>query len=829
MVVVAASAQRVRAVTRWLIPADALRRMLGLEAVLAVAALLTSGSARRIVELAMAATAVVVMAVGIRHRQPASAVGWWILFASSATTTAAAAGDLLTHATGLSYGLFALTYVLMIIGLAWIGRPAGWHRGCVDLLDASMAAAALFPLLWVVVIAPALATGTVPVVVGLAYPFAGLVTLVLAVRLVLAGGARHPVTIWLLLAASALLVVTIGLVVGPGPFEASFSPLWVAQPIALALAVLGPRSIDLTGAWRWSRPDDALYTSVTRAENVVMIPRLVLLAVLATAVPLICLIAYYERRGSGLTWADYHALAFLGPLVVVAFLLVGRLIVIAQVAQQRATELGRQARALVEAAGAQEALRQQLIYRARHDPLTGLPNRMVFAERLDWALGRRTGSQRHALILIDLDGFKDVNDDFGHPVGDEVLIATAHRLLSVVPQGGTVARMAGDEFAVLLEDIDPEPATAVAQHILGAIRRPFDVSAGQVVVTASIGLRLVDTVAHQTTPSAALRDADLALTTAKRSGKDRVLTFTAAMRQSRLGHSRITAGLRRALANGELVVHYQPIVDLATQRIRAVEALVRWMPPDGPPVPPSEFIPVAEESGLIRDIGAWVLRRACRDARAWYARTGIAVSVNVSARQLVEPDFAKMLIDTMADAGLPGPALIVELTETSLIATATVATAAAQLNAVRQQGVRVAIDDFGTGYSSLSYLAQLPVDILKIDQSFTRHGGRLDFGPDDWPFARAIIALGHGLKLTTVAEGIETIEQAEALRELRCQLAQGYLFSRPLPPAGIDDLLASDAPLPRGLQLDALSHPAEGSDPQPGPITEMGETLLRGA
>ena len=366
--------------------------------------------------------------------------------------------------------------------------------------------------------------------------------------------------------------------------------------------------------------------------------------------------------------------------------------------------------------------------------------------------------------------------------------------------------MAGDEFAVLLEDIEPEQANAVAQHILSAIRRPFDVSAGQAVVTASVGLLLVDTVASQTTVSAALRDADLALATAKRSGKDRVLTFTAAMRQSRLGHSRMIAGLRRALTSGELSVHYQPIVDLATQRIQAVEALVRWMPPDGPPVPPSEFIPVAEESGLIRDIGEWVLRRACQDARAWYTRSGVAVSVNVSGRQLVDPGFAELVIDALTDAGLPGSALIVELTETSLIATATVATAAAQLDKVRQRGVRVAIDDFGTGYSSLSYLAQLPVDILKIDRSFTRHGERIDFGPDEWPFARAIIALGHGLKLTTVAEGIETVEQARALRELRCQLAQGHLFSWPLPPAGIDALLASDAPLPRGGQLDTSSH-----------------------
>ncbi|MEV1288111.1 bifunctional diguanylate cyclase/phosphodiesterase [Micromonospora sp. NPDC049679] len=832
--VVAASGRRVRAVARWAVPAGPVRRLLAVEALLGLVALLAPRTMREFVTLTMAAIAIGAMVVGVRRHRPAPAAGWWVLLASAVTTFVGVAAVPVIHSrtgrievlTGVPGILFMVTHVLVIAGLALVGRPAGRRRGCADLLDASAVAAAVFPLLWVLVIAPALAAEGFSMTGALAFPFANLLTMILAVRLVFAGGLRHRAAVWLLLGAGALLALNISLLAGPllhGEAQPSTAAalLWVGHPVAFGLA----------GLCRSTAQGSA---ATPPREPAISLPRLVLLGLLAMVVPLVCVIAYYRSARDGLTWADYNALAFLGPLVVVAFLLVGRLFVIARLAQQRAAELGRQARALAEAARAQEALQQQLTYRALHDPLTGLANRVVLAERLEWALSRQGGTGRHALLVLDLDGFKDVNDDLGHPVGDEVLIATAHRLLGLVPQGGTLARLGGDEFAVLLEDVHGDQAMAGAEEILAALRRPFDIAAGQLFLTTSIGLLLADTADGQTTASTALRDADLALNAAKRAGKDRVVAFQPAIREARLGHSRLSAALRRAVTNGEFTVHYQPLVDLNTRETHAVEALVRWIPPEGPPVPPGEFIPVAEETGLIKEIGAWVLRRACLDARAWYAAAGVAVSVNVSGRQLVEPGFADVVIDAITSAGLPGPALILEITETSLIATATVATAAAQLNELRKRGVRVAIDDFGTGYSSLSYLAQLPVDILKIDSSFTRHGERLDFGPDDWPFARAIVALGHGLNLTTVAEGIETVEQAEALRGLRCQLAQGYFFSRPVPAEVIDGLIS--APLPQepeaAAQFRIASHPRPAqcsAETELNDVPKNEDSLVRGA
>ncbi|SDY80494.1 diguanylate cyclase (GGDEF) domain-containing protein [Micromonospora pattaloongensis] len=828
--VVAASGRRVRAVTRWAVPSGPVRRLLAVEALLGLVALLVPRGPRDLLALTMAVIGIVAMGFGLRRHRPTPLIGWWVLFASAMTTFAAAcAVHALPRGSAVPGALFMVTHVLVIAGLALVGRPAGRNRGCADLLDAAVVAAALFPLLWVLVIAPALSAEGVSMTWALVFPFANLLTMILAVRLVFAGGLRHRAAVWLLLGAGSLLALNISLLVGPllhGAAQPNIAAalFWVGHPVAFGLAGLRPsHATSATGS-----------TDTPQPQTAISLPRLVLLGALAMVVPLVCVVAYYRSPRGGLTWADYNALAFLGPLVLVAFVLVGRLAIIARLAQRRATELGRQARALAEAAQAQETLQQQLTYRALHDPLTGLANRVVLAERVEWALSRRTGTGQHALLLLDLDEFKDVNDDLGHPIGDEVLIAAAHRLLGLVSHGGTVARLGGDEFAVLLEDVDGAQAAAAAEEILAAMRRPFDISAGQLFLTTSIGLLLAETADGQTTASTALRDADLALNAAKRAGKDRIVAFQSALREARLGHSRLSAGLRRAITNGEFTVHYQPLVDLTTRQTHAVEALVRWIPPEGTPVSPADFIPVAEETGLIREIGAWVLRRACQDARAWYAAAGVAVSVNVSGRQLVEPGFADTVIDAIAEAGLPGPALILEITETSLIAAATVSTAAAQLNELRKRGIRVAIDDFGTGYSSLSYLAQLPVDILKIDSSFTRHGERLDFGPDDWPFARAIVALGHGLNLTTVAEGIETVEQAEALRGLRCQLAQGYLFSRPVPAEAIDALIS--VPLPPDpetapqFRIAPHARPAHRvGDANGNDVVKTPDSLLRGA
>jgi EAL domain-containing protein (putative c-di-GMP-specific phosphodiesterase class I) len=290
-----------------------------------------------------------------------------------------------------------------------------------------------------------------------------------------------------------------------------------------------------------------------------------------------------------------------------------------------------------------------------------------------------------------------------------------------------------------------------------------------------------------------LANADLALYAAKGEGKDRMVVYRPELRSAHLEQVELLAGLRRAVARGEFVLEYQPVVDLVTEQITSVEALIRWDIPGGPRIAPADFIPIAEESGLILPIGAWALSQACVDAKEWYDRRGISVAVNVAAAQLRDPEFVTTVIGALRYSGLPPEALVLEITESTMIAATTVETeaVAARLNQLRGRGIRVAIDDFGTGYSSLSYLRRLPVDILKIDRAFSMDGPD-GADSEDTALTRAILQLSHSLGLSTVAEGVETSERADVLRELRCDRAQGFLYSRPINAQALDDLLAGD-------------------------------------
>ena len=358
----------------------------------------------------------------------------------------------------------------------------------------------------------------------------------------------------------------------------------------------------------------------------------------------------------------------------------------------------------------------------------------------------------------------------------------ARRLRSALPAAEVLARLGGDEFAVLWH---PAADDDTPHRVLACLRPAYQIAGRDVHVTGSVGLLTLD---DQVTSADALRDADLALYAAKDAGKDQAAWFTLDLRVARDQHSELTAGLRRAEARDELTVHYQPVVRLADGRVSAVEALLRWTPLDGGPVAPTTFIPVAEATGLIIPIGWWVLRRACLEARRWFVEYGICVTVNVSGHQLREADFVDTVLAVLAETGLPGRALVLELTETTLITAS-----AGGLDRLREHGVRVAIDDFGTGYSSLSYLVQLPVDILKIDRAFTGPPGQP--AAHHWAFTRAILDLAERLQLDTIAEGVETSEQAATLRALDCPYAQGYLYSRPVPAARIDELLTQPRPL----------------------------------
>jgi diguanylate cyclase (GGDEF)-like protein/PAS domain S-box-containing protein len=433
-------------------------------------------------------------------------------------------------------------------------------------------------------------------------------------------------------------------------------------------------------------------------------------------------------------------------------------------------------------------LEAQLVHRAFHDELTGLANRALFTDRVAHALARQARRPDGvAVVFCDLDGFKTVNDTLGHAAGDELLVAVAARLADCAREVDTVARLGGDEFAILLEDQPDQSGPArVAQRVLDALAEPFDVRGTPVAVTASIGIAFATTQAQ--TADDLLRNADIAMYTAKGAGKSRYELFEPSMHVAVVERLRLEADLQQAVAEGQFVLHYQPIVELTSRAITGVEALVRWKHPERGMVSPGEFIPVAEGTGLIVPLGRWVLDEACRQLRTWQQQhpttPPLHVSVNISARQLAEPSIVEHVRDAIEASGIDADTLTLELTESALVRE-TEATIA-RMRDLKQVGVRLAIDDFGTGYSSLSYLQRFPVDTLKIDRSFI-DSVDCDASP---ALLKAIVDIGHTLRLDTVAEGIERLDQADQFRALRCRHGQGFFFARPGDSTTIGALLA---------------------------------------
>ena len=421
----------------------------------------------------------------------------------------------------------------------------------------------------------------------------------------------------------------------------------------------------------------------------------------------------------------------------------------------------------------------ELSHAALHDTLTGLPNRALFLDRLGLALRRterRSGSV--AVLFCDLDRFKIVNDSLGHDAGDRMLVDVAKRIVTALRPADTVARFGGDEFTILCEDIAGEiEAATIAQRIVDVFRDPFLLEDGEVFLATSVGIA----IARGTDDRAEdlIRDADAAMYRAKERGKGRYEIFDEAMRADAVARLETESALRRALERGELRLHYQPEVDVATGEVRGFEALVRWEHPGRGLLLPAAFIPLAEETGLIVPIGEWVLREACTEATRWTAANGDrpVLSVNLSARQLAQQDLVSMVRRAIAETGIDPTTLCLEITESAVMESGAATTA--QLRALKSLGVRLAIDDFGTGFSSLAHLRRFPVDVLKIDGTFV---AGLGHEPQDASIAAAVISLAHALGLQTVAEGIETEEQLTILRGLGCDLGQGHLFARPAPP-----------------------------------------------
>jgi len=427
---------------------------------------------------------------------------------------------------------------------------------------------------------------------------------------------------------------------------------------------------------------------------------------------------------------------------------------------------------------------------AYYDQLTDLPNRTLFVDRCTQALTTAQREQQPVgVLLVSLDRFKTITDTLSHAAGDVVLAETASRLQSCVRKGDTVSRFEGEEFGLLLTQLHHlDELAEISQSIRDALKPSFRLGGQEVYLTASIGVGIFPSNGEDT--AMILRNAGAALFRAQKIGGDNYQFYAAEMNAQSIKRLTLETALRRAVEHREFVTYYQPVVSLATRRIVGMEALVRWQHPELGIVPPADFIGLAEDTGLIVDIGALVLRTACFQTRAWQARGlgRLRVAVNISARQLQQASFLEQVVQVLDETGLESDCLGLELTETSIIENAE--SAAELLTELRKLGVSVAIDDFGTGYSSLSYLKQLPIDTVKLDRSFVNDATT---NPDDAALVMAVVTLAHNLRLKVIAEGVETEEQMNFLRLLRCDEGQGYLFSKPVPANVFEGLVVSES------------------------------------
>ncbi|OLB65377.1 MAG: hypothetical protein AUI10_07040 [Actinobacteria bacterium 13_2_20CM_2_72_6] len=727
-------------------------------------------------------------AVGVRRSRPERPVGWWLLIAalcvSAAANTMFAVGfDLYGEGVYVSVVdiVYFVMYALLFAGLTVLvpRRARAWSAA--ELIDAGVVTAGMAAVWWTVVIEPYLhQAGASSAMVGVWLIYAACDLLVLSglARLVfttgLGPGANRllAASIFALLAGDAVYFARVGL---EGYISVSNvdNGLWLTWAVLFGAGALHP-SVPQLGR-------------VARSTGDARPGRLLMFAGLAFLCPLAVVIGvqFAHRYAAATAWYDVLVPTLLGA--VITGLLVVRLGLLARVAQRRAALLDRQAAELKQALRDQDMLQRQLTHRALHDPLTGLANQALLLERLERALARTSAAGAPALLLIGLAGFADVNDTLGHTAGDEVLVEVSHRLLGLLTGSDSLARVGPDEFALLLE-APPDPALVAAQ-VVASTAAPYVAGGREVVLSARVGYRIME---GPLTAAEVLRDAGVALRAATAGGRARIVAFEAGLRSARLDTAQMAADLRRAVAGGELRLHYQPVVDSRTGAVRSLEALLRWTRPDGRPVPPDEFIPVAEESGLILAIGAWVLHQAIAQAVGWHRRYGVSIAVNVSGHQLSESGFDDMVLGALHSGGLPPTALILEITETALVAVTGPAApeVRARLQRLREHGIRIAIDDFGTGYASLSYLRHLPVDILKIDRSFVGTGESNQPSAQDRAFIRAILHLSQNLELTTIAEGVETPQQAALLQHMECNLAQGFLFHRPAPAEAVTRILA---------------------------------------
>ncbi|WP_433825157.1 putative bifunctional diguanylate cyclase/phosphodiesterase [Actinoplanes sp. CA-015351] len=739
----------------------------GLAVVFAVQ--LVAGSSGGPAWLLVQAAGVVVTVTAVLRRDVGAPLGWWLLAAAQIAAIAVNGWWMLQGALGapapgnapLGMSLTVVWGLYAAAGYVVTRKPRRGRSATESGAEFGTVVLFLAMLAWSTVIVPYLdAPGYRQVDDAMAAFYAGLDIAILIVVLRGLNCSRLVSAAGVTLLAPHLVYAAVG-GSGTGPFlPGGFGFLAIGVwSVLVSAAVLHPNA-----GWQG--------TCQVTGDKLIGRPRLIGLVAMAVASPLLPVAGGY-LTGSGSTAAVIVPAAI---TAVLCGLLLARIAILLRLGEGRAAQL---AAALAE----QQELQQRLAYRAGHDALTGIANRDLLMERLT---ATAAGDRPYALLLCGLDGFKAVNDTYGHPVGDTVLRQLAGRLSRFAPEVDLVARLGGDEFALLAED--PERTDDLAARVLAAVAdAPFVAGERRIHLTMSAGAAIGVPTSG---PAATLGDGDLALRAAKQAGGARLSWFDDSLRAEQSERARIAAGLRQALAEGTLLMHYQPVVDTATGRTLGVEALMRWRR-DGETIPPGVFIPVAEQTGLIVALGIRALRLACAQAARWHAEYGLYVTVNVSTHQLRDPGFAGDVRTILAETGLPARALVLEITESVLID----ATDTGVLDALRAGGIRIAIDDFGTGYSSLAYLHQLPVDILKIDQSFI---SRLQDPPrpQDVSLTRAILELAGSQDLIAVAEGVETAAQAVLLRELHCPLSQGYHFGRPMEPEMIEARMREANPAP---------------------------------
>jgi diguanylate cyclase (GGDEF)-like protein len=715
------------------------------------------------IDVIVNASAVVGLIVGIRRWRPDPVLPWCLMAVSQAVYTI---GDFvyyrglyITHSTpfpGPADAFYLGRVPFMVAALAlMIRKRSGSDRAAV--IDSLIVGIAASLLSWVVLMKP-YTEGALALSVRLtsiAYPVTDLMLVVMAVRL-LAGKGQRGLSFRFLTAGLILLAATDSVYGWFNLHGVSYSSGslvevgWLAYYVSVGACGLHPSMRELTVP--------------TSGE---------------------------QAKGSRLRIAALGGATLVGPGLLASEVWLGERVDALPIAFASIAVIGLVILRLADVMHHQEQAEAEVRHQAFHDPLTGLANRALFYDRLEHALevGRRH-SRGLAVMLIDLDRFKPINDSLGHAAGDELLVTIGHRITACLRSTDTVARLGGDEFLVLAEsDATVGTVSAIAERLIDAVAKPLLLHGHEVSVTASVGVTFAPGGADDA--DELVNNADTAMYTAKRELPGTYRIFEPSMHVIRPDVG-LDVELRRALANGEFVVHYQPIASLETGSITGVEALVRWQHPERGLLLPAEFIPSAEASGAIVDIGTFVLRQACRQVKSWndqWPEAHLMVCVNLSPRELTDPDLVTRIQQILRDADLDPGFLVVELTESALVVDPVRAEEC--LHRLKGLGVGLALDDFGTAFSSLSHLRRFPVDCLKIDKSFV---DTIATDTDGYDFIKGVVGLAHTLGLTTVAEGVEDTDQVACLERSHCDLMQGYIIARALPPADVEAMIGLRAP-----------------------------------